>query len=70
MADQVPGENTHEVQVTHVLSDKDVRQFLRKFFYLSNEPPPSDEFTDLFTEDGVWIFADRKAQGRQGKSNT
>ncbi|KAL8699356.1 MAG: hypothetical protein Q9201_006049 [Fulgogasparrea decipioides] len=65
MTDRIPEENTHIVQeAAHALSDKDVRHFLRKFFYLSNEPPPNDEFTNLFTEDGVWIFADRRAQGR------
>ncbi|KAL8961678.1 MAG: hypothetical protein Q9183_005271, partial [Haloplaca sp. 2 TL-2023] len=65
MADQIPAPNTHVVQDAHVLSDKDVRQFLRKYFFLSNSPPPNEEFLDLFTDDGVWIFADRRAQGRQ-----
>ncbi|KAL8959195.1 MAG: hypothetical protein Q9183_005680, partial [Haloplaca sp. 2 TL-2023] len=62
---QIPAPNTHVVQDAHVLSDKDVRQFLRKYFFLSNSPPPNEDFLDLFTDDGVWIFADRRAQGRQ-----
>jgi len=66
MSDPTPAENTHEVQAAHALSDKDVRQFLRKFYYLSNAPPPNHEFNDLFTEDGVYTFADRKAKGHPG----
>ncbi|KAL8948280.1 MAG: hypothetical protein Q9183_007702, partial [Haloplaca sp. 2 TL-2023] len=65
-------EDTHTTQAQHVLSDGKVRQYLRKYYYIANEPSLDKEYGDLFTEDGVFIMGSRKATGReaQGKSNT
>ncbi|KAL8686135.1 MAG: hypothetical protein Q9224_005542, partial [Gallowayella concinna] len=56
---------THITQTARGLSDHDVRQYLRKFYYVSNELSLDTEYGDLFTEDGVYIMGSRKATGRQ-----
>ncbi|KAL8779158.1 MAG: hypothetical protein Q9213_007084 [Squamulea squamosa] len=49
----------------HVLSDAEVRQYLRKYFYISNDISLDKEWGELFTEDGVYIMGNRKATGRE-----
>ncbi|KAI4178762.1 MAG: hypothetical protein LQ346_007350 [Caloplaca aetnensis] len=63
------GEDTHDTQAAHVLSDKDVRHFLRRYYYIANEPALDQEYGDLFTEDGVFIMGNRKATGREAIRN-
>ncbi|KAL8867348.1 MAG: hypothetical protein Q9174_005722 [Haloplaca sp. 1 TL-2023] len=58
-------DETHLTQAQHVLSDGKVRQYLRKYYYIANEPGIDKEYGDLFTEDGVFIMGDRKATGRE-----
>ena len=67
MSNETPAEETHDTQAAHVLSDKDVRQFLRKYYYIANELGLDTEYGDLFAEDGVFIMGTRKARGRDGK---
>ncbi|KAL8719377.1 MAG: hypothetical protein Q9225_003607 [Loekoesia sp. 1 TL-2023] len=65
MSSKPPAEETHITQAAHVLSDKDVRHFLRKYYYIANEPALDTEYGDLFTEDAVFIMGNRKATGRE-----
>ncbi|KAL8946092.1 MAG: hypothetical protein Q9222_007465 [Ikaeria aurantiellina] len=65
MSDKSSAEDSHVTQAAHVLSDRKVRQFLRKYYYIANEPSLVDEYDDLFTEGGVFIIGSRKATGRE-----
>ncbi|KAL8933097.1 MAG: hypothetical protein Q9216_006526 [Gyalolechia sp. 2 TL-2023] len=67
MTSKSQAEDTHDTQDAHVLSDAAVRQFLRKYYYIANEPSLDTEYGDLFTEDAVFIMADKKSKGREGK---
>ncbi|KAL8713119.1 MAG: hypothetical protein Q9220_002640 [cf. Caloplaca sp. 1 TL-2023] len=58
-------EEIHDTQAAHVLSDAKVRQYLRKYYYVANEPSLDTEYGDLFTEKGVFIVGPRKATGRE-----
>lgn len=70
MPNAAHGEDTHDTQAAHVLSDKDVRHFLRKYYYVANEPALDKEYGDLFTEDGVFIMGNKKATGREGSTHS
>ncbi|KAL9593479.1 MAG: hypothetical protein Q9219_007532, partial [cf. Caloplaca sp. 3 TL-2023] len=65
MSNKTSPEETHDTQERHVLSDSDVRHFLRKYYYIANELALDTEYGDLFTEDGVFIMGGRKAKGRE-----
>ncbi|KAL9614181.1 MAG: hypothetical protein Q9167_001333 [Letrouitia subvulpina] len=62
--DGISAEDFHDTQAVKVLSDRDVRQFLRKYYYIANDISLDNEYRDLFTEDAVFIMANRKAVGR------
>ncbi|KAI4214006.1 MAG: hypothetical protein LQ351_003410 [Letrouitia transgressa] len=64
----ISAEDFHDTQAVKVLSDPDVRQFLRKYYYIANDISLDSEYADLFTEDAVFIMANRKAVGRSGQS--
>ncbi|KAL8946091.1 MAG: hypothetical protein Q9222_007464 [Ikaeria aurantiellina] len=67
MTDQSAAEEeVHITQASKDLSDKTVRAFLRKYFYVSNDLSLEKEWGDLFTEDGTYIMGSRKATGRPG----
>ncbi|KAL8728478.1 MAG: hypothetical protein Q9166_005376 [cf. Caloplaca sp. 2 TL-2023] len=65
MSDQSTEHETHVTQAVRDLSDREVRQYLRKYFYISNDISLDTEWGDLFTEDGVYIMGNRKATGRE-----
>ncbi|KAL8997686.1 MAG: hypothetical protein Q9169_003093 [Polycauliona sp. 2 TL-2023] len=58
-----PEHETHKTQAIGDLSDSAVRQYLRKFYYISNDISLDKEWGDLFTEDGVYIMGNKKATG-------
>jgi hypothetical protein len=56
------------------LTDKAVIELLKTYMNLSNssnsahlEQPSEEAFAGLFTEDGVYELASKKAKGRDGK---
>ncbi|KAL8840887.1 MAG: hypothetical protein Q9170_001151 [Blastenia crenularia] len=68
MSDKAPAEEAHDKQAAHVLSDKDVCHFWRRYYYIANEPSLSTKYVELFTEDSVFIMGNRKATEREGKT--
>ncbi|KAI4159716.1 MAG: hypothetical protein LQ342_006331 [Letrouitia transgressa] len=60
----ISAEDFHDTQAVKVLSDPDVRQFLRKYYYIANDISLDTEYAELFTEDAIFIMANRKAVGR------
>ncbi|KAL8688592.1 MAG: hypothetical protein Q9218_005540 [Villophora microphyllina] len=65
MSNKASADDTHDTQAAHVLSDRDVRHFLRKYYYIANEVELDNEYGELFTEDGIFIMGRRKAKGRE-----
>ncbi|KAL9626306.1 MAG: hypothetical protein Q9204_007412 [Flavoplaca sp. TL-2023a] len=63
MSTSEPEHETHNTQAVKDLSDSQVRQYLRKFYYISNDISLDKEWGDLFTEDGVYIMGNKKAKG-------
>ncbi|KAI4221975.1 MAG: hypothetical protein LQ349_007716 [Xanthoria aureola] len=55
-----------ERRAVNDLSDRQVRQYLRKFYYVSNDISLEKEWGELFAEDGVYIMGNRKATGPEG----
>lgn len=49
-----------------VIDDIRVKDFLTRFYDLSNDPIPHEEFADLFTADGEYSMNHKKSQ-RQGR---
>ncbi|KAL8887816.1 MAG: hypothetical protein Q9192_006270 [Flavoplaca navasiana] len=66
MSTSEPEHETHKTQAVKDLSDSQVRQYLRKFYYISNDISLDKEWGDLFTEDGVYIMGNKKAKGPEG----
>ncbi|KAL8726180.1 MAG: hypothetical protein Q9181_006151 [Wetmoreana brouardii] len=65
MSNDGPTFETHNTQAAHDLSDREVRYFLRKYYYISNELSLDTDYGELSTEDGAFIIGDRKAIGRE-----
>ncbi|KAI4283152.1 MAG: hypothetical protein L6R38_002375 [Xanthoria sp. 2 TBL-2021] len=63
MSAKAPEHKTHITQAVKDLSDRQVRQYLRKVYYVSNDISLEKEWGDLFAEDGVYIMGNRKATG-------
>ncbi|KAI4217921.1 MAG: hypothetical protein LQ349_008954 [Xanthoria aureola] len=63
MSTSAPEHETHKTQAVNDLSDRQVRQYLRKFYYVSNDISLEKEWGELFAEDGVYIMGNRKATG-------
>ena len=66
MSTSAPEHETHKSQAVNDLSDRQVRQYLRKFYYVSNDISLEKEWGELFAEDGVYIMGNRKATGPEG----
>ncbi|KAL8757392.1 MAG: hypothetical protein Q9199_002269 [Rusavskia elegans] len=67
MSAKAPEHGTHKTQAVNDLSDRQVRQYLRKFYYVSNDISLEKEWGDLFAEDGVYIMGNRKATGPEAR---
>ncbi|KAL8850877.1 MAG: hypothetical protein Q9221_004190 [Calogaya cf. arnoldii] len=63
MSKEAAEHETHKTQAVNDLSDRQVRQFLRKFYYVSNDISLEKEWGELFADDGVYIMGNRKATG-------
>ncbi|CAL8580540.1 hypothetical protein XPA_006262 [Xanthoria parietina] len=66
MSTSAPEHETHQTQAVNDLSDSQVRQYLRKLYYVSNDISLEKEWGELFAEDGVYIMGNRKATGPEG----
>ena len=49
------------------ITDKNIHDFLHKYYEVSNEDSTHDDFADLFNEDGEYIMNGKKAKGRSGR---
>ena len=52
--------------VPDTITDQKLHDFLHRYYDVSNDPKAHDDYADLFTADGQFIFNDKKAKGRSG----
>jgi hypothetical protein len=49
--------------------DSSVKQFITRFFQVSDDPERNEEWVDFFAEDATLIMAKDVAKGKEGKFN-
>ena len=52
--------------IPNTITDQAVRDFLHRYYEVSNENETHEDFADLFTEDGEYIMNDKKTKGKEG----
>ena len=52
--------------VPDTITDKQIHDFLHRYYDVSNDGEAHDDYADFFTKDGEFVFNDKKAKGRDG----
>ena len=52
----------------NTITDPDIKNFIEKYYAVSNDADVHDDYADLFTSDGEFSMNDKKAKGT--KRNT